>query len=250
MSPEWSPLTEELARWRGLRLPLWWRDDDAIAQTPALQRLIELARSCGLPVHVAVIPSLMQPDLTLPPGPTVPVVHGWAHLNHAPDGEKKCEFGANRALHDRRSEAERGLATLRAAMPAAAMFVPPWNRMADDMGEGLVRAGYTMLSGFTPRRAPLAAPGLTRINTHLDPIHWRGDRGLVDPDLLIGQLVQDLADRRHGRTDNEEPYGLLTHHLVHDTAIWNFTETLIRRLLDGPAAPWVAPISETSDEPT
>ena len=32
----------ELAQWRSeeLTLPIWWRDDDAIAPTPALERLL------------------------------------------------------------------------------------------------------------------------------------------------------------------------------------------------------------------
>lgn len=250
MSVDWSPLEHELRQWRGRRLPLWWRDDDAVAPTDALEQLVALARSSGLPVHVAVIPSRMQADLTLPPDATVPVVHGWAHDNHAPVGQKKCEFGTNRPLDERLDEARRGLARMRTAMPVAPMFVPPWNRMGDDMNDGLAEAGYMMVSGFTPRRSAMAAPGLMRINTHLDPIHWRGDRGLVPPDRLIAQLVSDLADRRDGRRDRDEPYGLLTHHLVHDTAIWDFTRDLIRRLMDGPVDLWSAPFSESQNEPT
>ena len=38
--------------------------------------------------------------------------------------------------------------------------------------------------------------------------------------------------------DNHEPYGILTHHLVHDAAIWHFTETLISRLMQGPGQVW------------
>ena len=41
MTRGWDALDAELAHWatEGLRLPLWWRDDDAIAPTEALARL-------------------------------------------------------------------------------------------------------------------------------------------------------------------------------------------------------------------
>lgn len=88
----------------------------------------------------------------------------------------------------------------------------------------------------------MAAPGLSQINTHLDPIDWRGSRGLADPDMLISQTVALLRDRREGRADADEPFGVLTHHLVHDQRIWDFTEHLLSQLLDGPVRIWTAPM--------
>ena len=81
------------------------------------------------------------------------------------------------------------------------------------------------------------------MNTHLDPIDWRGTRGVIAPQVLISQTVDLLRARREGQADNSEPFGVLTHHLVHDQDIWAFTEALLRKLLDGPVMPWVAPKS-------
>jgi hypothetical protein len=42
MTPDWTALDAELAAWdqAGLTLPLWWRDDDAVKPTPALDQYI------------------------------------------------------------------------------------------------------------------------------------------------------------------------------------------------------------------
>ncbi len=255
MTPDWSELDRELDRWAqaGLSLPLWWRDDDAIAPTPALTRLADLAARLGIAVHLAVIPAHAQDALAdaLPIG-MIPVVHGWAHISHTPEGEKNAEFGADRTMQALGMDAQQGLRRLRALfgprlMP---MFVPPWNRVSDNLLPQLPELGFRAVSTFTPRAAPLAAPGLAQINTHLDPIAWRGGRGLANPRVLIAQVARQLADRREGRADATEPYGILTHHLVHDQAIWTFTEALLTRLLAGPGQPWTAVDTGETNEPT
>lgn len=245
MTPDWTPLDIELARWRadGLTLPLWWRDDDAVTATPALTRLHDLARRLDLPVHLAVIPAKSDDSLAAHiDRHLIPVVHGWAHENHAPPDMKKAEFGAHRPLAGMRHDSAQGLARLRALFGDALlpMFVPPWNRIADDLLPHLAAQGYGMISTFTPRETAMAAPGLVRINTHLDSINWRATKTLHDPDRLLAQVTRQLAERRQGRADNGEPYGLLTHHLVHDAEIWDFAEALLTRLLTGPARVWTA----------
>jgi len=248
MTWDWTPLDREFDRWRqaGLTLPLWWRDDDAVAPTPALNRLAALAEAVEMPLHLAVIPARAEPALvdTVAAHPRlIPVVHGWAHVSHAPAGEKKAEFGAHRPLPAMAREARDGHSRLRALFGPALrpMFVPPWNRIAPELLPALPGLGYAMISTFTPRKSAEPAPGLPQVNTHLDPIDWRGGRSLADADGLIAQIAAQLADRRAGHTDNDEPYGLLTHHLVHDAAIWDFTEALLARLRAGPVRPWAAP---------
>ena len=235
---DWAPLRRELAAFRadGLKLPLWWRDDDAIRATPELDRLARLAEDMQLPVHLAIVPARAQPDLgpALAGGPFRGVVHGWAHVNHAPPEMKSSEFGTSRA--DAAEEAARGLVHLRGLWGAAIhpMFVPPWNRIHADVVPGLADAGYRCLSTFGPRAAPLAAPGLAAINTHVDPVDWRGTRGLADPDRIVEQLAAHLQARRGGSADNDEPLGLLTHHLMMDDPTWAFCRELMAELQDGP----------------
>ena len=245
MNPDWRPLDVELNHWRAesLPLPLWWRDDDAVAPSPALEQLSALSHRLGLPVHLAIIPEQAQPELAtyLQEHPElIPLVHGWSHQNHAQTGQKKCEFPDQRSIDEALQDIEAGLARLQSLFGGAALpiFVPPWNRISADLLPWLAGAGFSALSTFTPRKTPKAAPGLWQINCHLDPIDWRGSRSLYAPEQLISQVVQHLRDRRLDRADNKEPYGILTHHLVHDAAIWHFTEALLDRLLTGPGRVW------------
>ncbi|MCV2888448.1 polysaccharide deacetylase family protein [Ruegeria aquimaris] len=246
MTPDWSPLEDELSRWQkaGLILPLWWRDDDAVQVTPELDRLTMLSERLNMPVHIAVIPEPAEwalAEMVERRPALIPVVHGWAHRNHAPSGEKKAEFQLHRPMPAILSEARQGLARLRDLFGPALrpMFVPPWNRIAPEIVEELPGLGYRVVSTATPRKRAEPVAGLCQINTHLDPIDWRGSRSLLDPQRLIAQVTDQLGDRREGRADNDEPYGILTHHLVHDAAIWAFTEALLSRLMNGPARPWI-----------
>ncbi|MFC6583025.1 hypothetical protein [Sulfitobacter aestuariivivens] len=134
-------------------LPLWWRDDDATRDTMALQRLLGVSEGLDIPVHLAVIPRPATADLAAvikdAPG-AVPLVHGWAHENHAPDGQKKAEFGHPRAAAI--DEARSGLRRLKSLFGARLlpMFVPPWNRIDPDIANALPHLGYTALSTYTP----------------------------------------------------------------------------------------------------
>ena len=238
----WAELTKELANWRTeeLVLPLWWRDDDAIEETAQLSQLIELAEKISLPVHLAVIPEPATEGLAWACADNscvVPVVHGWAHRNRSRLGQKKAEFGRPRraALH----ETEAGLTRLRALFGPSLfeMFVPPWNRFDVSFAPDLVAQGYVALSTYLPRVSAEPVPGLRQINTHLDPIDWRNTRSLVSEDKLIDDLVALLKDRRTGVSDTAEPLGFLTHHLVHDPAIWAFSERCLKTLLDAGATP-------------
>ncbi|WP_121067976.1 polysaccharide deacetylase family protein [Chachezhania antarctica] len=242
---DWTQLEAELARWTdaGLSLPVWWRDDDAVTVTPALERMTNLAEVHGLPVHLAVIPDGAEPALADYVRGTdwlLPAVHGWAHANHASKSEKKAEFGASRPLMDRLTDAQNGLSRSRELFGAdlQPLFVPPWNRMGADLAPALAAVGYRAVSGFTPRDAKWAAPGLERINTHVDPVAWKTTRALADPEVLLAGLVAHLADRREGRADRAEPLGLLTHHLIHDDDVWEFVTELLTRLQAGPGRVW------------
>lgn len=248
MTLDWSDLTRELSQWNdsGMRLPLWWRDDDAAEPSAALDRLTGLSDRLGLPVHLAVVPRFAEPSLAdycRQPG-LVPVVHGWSHEDHATSGAKKAEFGTDvpRARHDI-VLALNGMQNLFGTQ-FAPMFVPPWNRMDAGLFPELVKAGFTTVSVFTPRKVAHPVPNLTQVNCHIDPIDWRGTRDLLDPAQLIRQAVQLLSDRRKGVADNDEPLGYLSHHLVHTEAIWDFTEQFFQTMMNGPVDLYSAPLLE------
>ena len=116
------------------------------------------------------------------------------------------------------------------------MLVPPWNRISSTVSAALPDLEFTILSTYGLASNQPAIPGLARLNTHVDPIDWRGSRSLVDPGTLV-QAIADQVDQRV-RDTSPEPVGLLTHHLVHDDAIWLWTEELIDILAQHPAVVW------------
>ncbi|MGB7244512.1 MAG: polysaccharide deacetylase family protein [Sulfitobacter sp.] len=242
MKADWSPLRQELRQWRAENraLPIWWRDDDAISTTPALTALSDMSLQLNVPVHLAIIPSLADDTLAQVVAQQrnlIPMIHGWAHQNHAKPGQKKAEFDAARTAA--RDEMRNGLDILSAKFQDRLLpiFVPPWNRIDDSFHPDLAAVGYIGISTFTARKTPQPAPGLRQINTHLDPIDWRGTRGLIDADRIIHTLLDILRARRSSAQDATEPLGYLTHHLVHDADIWQFSKALLGELTDGGAQP-------------
>ena len=241
----WRAVEDELARWTelGRRCALWLRDDDAVAASPELDRLIQRCEQAGIPLGLAVIPADAErslADALADHACVTPLVHGWSHADHAAPGAKKCEFGPERTPEIRQAEVERGLSTLRSLFGARLLplFVPPWNRMAPDMPARLSVAGYRAVSAFGP--PPPKQDDFAWVNTHLDLIDWHGTRSAVSLDALLDLLCRELRDRREGRRDPAEPIGLLTHHRVHDTAIWDLLDRLLDRLTGHPAVEWPA----------
>jgi hypothetical protein len=151
-----------------------------------------------------------------------PIVHGWAHQNHAPQGAKKQEFGAHRPLDTMRHELLLAMSRMKElfAERMAAIFVPPWNRIAPDLIPALRELGYAALSTFgvcTENR------GIPEINTHVDIIDFRGTRGCRQHSVLAKDIAAALSHSfHHGRY----AVGILSHHLVHDEAAFEFLADL------------------------
>lgn len=240
MIVDWVPLRRALAdlRHEGVPLPIWWRDDDAVAQTPALERLSAVAERLSFPVHLAIIPKRAGADLTRYLANTdamIPVTHGWTHDNHAPSDRKKSEFGLPRV--DGAAEINQAMTRMtrlfgKRFLP---LFVPPWNRLDPCHYPALQSAGFAAVSLFGPRPEVRTDNGLIRINTHIDPIDWRGSRDLTDPNHLVAIAVRNLEARRTGSADASEPLGYLTHHLVHSENLWEFSGQILTELLEGGA---------------
>lgn len=238
-----APLIAELDAWAdaGKTAEFWWRDDDAIRQGPILDRLLLSAGKS--PLALAVIPGLLDQSLVdcLAGKQNVSVLqHGWVHENHAGPGEKKAEFKLNRPIEVMLDELSRGYQRLSEAFGDrfVPVFVPPWNRVAEDLATRLPEAGLTRLSVFTPRTGKELPP--PRINTHVDIIDWRGNRGFVGMEQCLNQAIAHLRMKRVGlpAIDVTEPTGLLTHHLVHDGDCWAFLSDFNQLIRSHPAAQW------------
>ena len=227
----WCALERELDLWAeaGRAADVWWRDDDAVAPSDALARLFALAARVQAPLGLAVIPA--EATRALPrhcDALATPLQHGYAHRNHAGPDEKKCELSDRRERQQVRDELTRGAAIMAELLGARALpvLVPPWNRIGPRTAAGLAALGFRGLSCYGPRTA--AVPGLCQVNTHLDILRWRPSRGFLGEAEALGQLLGLLEDRR--RSGDGEPVGLLTHHLVHDAAAWQFCERLLELL--------------------
>ena len=235
MKSDWAALRVAVKRAKNLKI--WWRDDDATAPSPALDHLLNLSDRLDLLVNLAVIPADATTSLAraIDGSSAIPVVHGWKHTNHQTSG-KKAEFYSERAgIED---ELSCGLDRMKRLFPhnLQSMFVPPWNRIGNEVITQLSPLGYGMLSTFGARPTP-EREGLQIVNTHIDPIDWRGSRNLVDIDKLQAHAIDLLTQRKDGRADPNEPLGLLTHHLVHSPAIWAFTERFLTEALEAGATP-------------
>jgi len=215
MALAWSRFAEEVAR----RKPLFWvRDDDAVAATPALGRLLSLAQGNNVPLALAVVPDLAEPDLFTKLGAGVSVLqHGCDHRNRAAPGGKKTEFPAHEEISqalERLRLAHRRLVALggSSVLPVVA---PPWNRMRSELAAALPGIGIHGISSYGKEES---IAGVVQVNTHVDIVAWREGKRFVGDEEAVRLAMTYVL--------NDQPVGWLTHHAVHDADAWRFVERL------------------------
>ena len=235
----WTQVEQEIERWRaaGQRPRMFLRDDDAVTVTPALERLVNLVHRHKAPLLLASIPSmtddklgvLVRDELLI-----VGAVHGWAHVSHAPVGEKPCELGSHRPLETVLEELRQGRERLIGLFGwVSDLLVPPWNRIEDTVLEHIGQAGFGGVSAHGWPERPLPA---RQVNAHVDIVHWLAGRVGRDLNWIYEELARNLAEaRRHGF----RAVGILTHHLAHDERAWASLDALMQRMADE-GATWVA----------
>ncbi|UCH74792.1 MAG: polysaccharide deacetylase family protein [Rhodospirillales bacterium] len=238
-------LGAELDAWQavGRRATFWWRDDDATRPGIKLSRLLDLAGT--IPLTLAVIPARARPELdnTLAAhreagGRLSVVQHGFDHRNHAPMTEKKAEYGPHRPLATMIAELADGCRILESLFGERfrPILTPPWNRIAPALVPRLGEAGLAGLSVFGDR---FLDSGPNVVNTHIDIIDWRGNRGFAGDEAVLGAAVGSLRLRRKEVIESGPPTGLLTHHVAHDEASWQFLERFVAVVADHPAGLWI-----------
>ena len=245
----WDNLSNELDAWAatGKTAEFWWRDDDAIDATPALDRLLSLRRDLDVPLALAVIPANARPMLaaSLRGESDIDILqHGYAHINHRPDGEKKAELRADRELWDIARELAEGrgcMIRLFGDDGWQGVMVPPWNRIDPSFLPHLAKSGFRGLSTFKPRQQLSAAPGVSQINTHVDLMFWRPNPIFRGPSACVADICTHLAAKRSGHADNTEPTGVLSHHNVMNIEAWDFLADLFAATKNHPSCHWVIP---------
>ena len=237
----WADLDAELVRWRaaGKTPTFWWRDDDAVTDSAALQRLLALRAALGVPLALAVIPAEADAALAARVADHTAVLqHGYAHRNHASESGPKSELGADRTLDAIALDLSRGWDRLRSLFGGRPLpvMVPPWNRIAPAVKARLPQWGYRGLSTFKPRGG---GTPLIEVNSHVDIVDWGGARDFVGVERALDDAVAHLMLRRTGGCDGAEPTGLLTHHLAHDDSCWEFVRDFVSRTRRHVGARWL-----------
>jgi hypothetical protein len=224
----WDGLRRELDAWGavGETATLWWRDDDAVRMSAPLARLLALAD--GVPLALAVVPAEAEGF----EGAVTVLQHGWSHANNAPPEKRKCEL-ADIGILDRLAAGKERLERLFGARFLAVM-APPWNRLAETVAARLPALGYRGLSTLGPRRSRFEA------NVHVDVMNWR-EKSFAGDGQVLQLLAAHLAARRTGKVDQDEPTGVMTHHLVHGAATERFMARLVAVTRAHPAVRWLEP---------
>lgn len=219
----------------GIELDFWWRDDDAIEPTAALDDLIGAATASGAPLLLAVIPDPAMPSLfthVVDIGEITISQHGFAHINHETRPAKAAELGNARAEEAVLSELSAGKLKLQhyGRDQFAPILTPPWNRISPAIAERRFEIGLPGLSTFGPTdNDPY------QVNTHLDVIAWRGDRGFIGWGKAMRVVEEEIEARWAG---NRQPFGLLTHHLVHDDGVRAFLDSFFAIASNHSAVRW------------
>ena len=234
--PDMARLIESLHKKAASGSPVyfWLRDDDAIEPGDMLDRLLELTETFEVPLTLAVIPAHTGDALAqqLAASEHVSVaVHGWSHTNHAAADEKKQELGNHRPIDEILAELSNGYTQLSQLHRSGfvPLLVPPWNRIAPEIVDRLSELGFTAVSTFGDEKST----ALLSVNTQVDIIDWKGNRGGRPAIDLEAEIIDCLEKDRSF-------IGVLTHHLVHDEAAWQFLQQLFEATKDHPGARWVS----------
>lgn len=256
----WGGLVKELEEWRrrGLQASFWARDDDAIALTPQLDRLIAAAAAVHIEIGLAIIPARLTAPLAayLLSGnaPFYPMCHGWRHVNYS-EPMRPSEFGPDRALPILIEEAKcahEAFSQRFGALPA--VFVPPFARISPSLiaelpgvgfrgisiGPAATERRYARLASYLPASMPFW-PALSsqarRYEVHIDPFDWRRG-GARSRQAIAREATGYLRARRFGVIPAARPIGLLLHHLVFDEDTWKICQELLAILASHPSVKW------------
>jgi len=230
-------LGPELQRWKaGGHAPVfWWRDDDAREATPALDRLLDLARRFQAPITIAAVPDgdvggLAEASRGIQGAELA--IHGFRHENRAPPGQPSGEVNDLDRLADVMLELGTALEVFRRAGVRPSLFVPPWNNAHPTLRKALDLRGLSLSCYGAMRSGDEPA----RLDTHLDVMRWKPEPRFRGALRFLLRARRALAERRlKGLWD--EPLGLLTHHLDHDERAWRFLEAFL---------PIAGPVSRTT----
>src|SRR5262245_3142751 len=187
---------------RGAQARVFLRDDDVALDEPSLRDLLDVTVSNRVPLNLQIIPGQLDDagaellkDSKRQHWELIELnQHGWAHVNHEPDG-KKYEFGPARSFQQQREDIDRGRALLEKRLPElfSPVFTPPWNRCTADTFTALEACGFAVLSRDAGARPIADAAGLAEVPVTLDLFTWQQRPQLRPLEVLVGDLLEQLA---------------------------------------------------------
>jgi len=200
----------------------WWRDDDLVSDSDQFVKICDISNNLSTPLLCSIIPRLISNGLKLD-GENTSLVsycqHGWAHINHEPDGELKSEFGPHRSSLDVKVDIQEGVNALKkkVGQKLLPIFVPPWNRFDSCHIEVLIELGFQYLSSYGLLEYPQTQADIHPINTHIDVIYWGKDgvhmRKLDEIYSTLTELLKQYQ-LNYKKIKNPEAIGILSHHRV------------------------------------
>jgi len=214
----------------------FFRDDDVGWDDECLWLLLDRLACTATPVDLAVIPAQLDGRLAAAlarrarraEGRIGLHQHGWAHVNHEPEG-RRCEFGAARSNDAVRADVRRGRETMLAAFGPAAgeVFVPPWNRCSAATARILRDEGVLGLSRDATA-VPFHLAGLAEVPVVVDWLAKRRGGGRVDA-AERGTLLATAAS-------GGSPVGVMLHHAAMTDGDLDHVDELARMLHAHPRA--------------
>ena len=230
----WTALEDELNCWlkAGKTATFWWRDDDLNEPSLAFDMLLNMREKLDIPLTLAVIPDNVDPHIADQLDGCYLVQHGVTHVSHASAGEKKSEFPSSRKKSDILTELAAGKNPMETLFEQNfyPFLVPPWNRISEDLLPEIADLGFAGVSRFKARQQAVPVSGFAEVNTHIDPVDWRGSRSAHSHAYILGMALDHLCARRSGDVDDREPTGFLSHHLMYDEPLWEVTYKLLSYL--------------------
>ncbi|WP_419786371.1 polysaccharide deacetylase family protein [Pseudodesulfovibrio sp.] len=217
-------------------VPVFFRADDLGVPGDKCRRMLDLFRTRGVPLHLAVTPAWLTParwnvlrewagedDLWCWHQ------HGWRHLNHQTSG-KKGEFGTERNDAELRADLTHGRDRLAEILGDAfrPVFTPPWNRFDPRVGPILKDLGFKAVSRSSGEDKKVPLPlGLPDLPINVD-LHTRREE---DPAEGLEHLIIEFKNAvAEGRV------GLMLHHQRMNDAAFAFLDRCLEAVAgpDGP----------------
>ncbi len=229
----WAELTEFLKQQDTIP-QIWWRDDDAVKDSDALQDFLHALSAA--PLLLAVIADKYDASLikAVQQQPQIKIAqHGFCHINHSKANDKKSEYPTHRSLNKALAEFQIGKTKLSKdfADQFIPVFVPPWNRLDKAFLPLLLKAGFNGISMYGNKNENENGNGngngnvVNRYDSHIDVINWKEQKKFIGTQNFILSL-------KHAITNNINPIGILTHHKIHNAETNRFLLDFTKFLTD------------------